>query len=60
MGYSGKIKMVCCLCGGKAVCRDSVPLLKGNKKVYLLYCKDCRHAGLVFGLLDRSELEEIK
>lgn len=53
-------KSNCVLCGEAAVCKDVIPLKKGKKDVYLHYCKGCRHAGLVFGFLDRIDLEELK
>ncbi|GAF91214.1 unnamed protein product [marine sediment metagenome] len=51
--------MKCTLCKDDAICRDMVPLGKGNNIRYLGYCKRHRDLGLEFGFLEPEELESI-
>ncbi len=51
----------CTLCTEEAVVKDKNPLnRKDGSKVFLCYCKLCATAGILFGFLEKEELERIK
>lgn len=50
----------CEMCNEKAYCKEKKPLIKGDYKKYMFYCKLHTAIGLKFGWLEKDDLKILK